>query len=297
MPFPAASRRYAIVCIVLATAACSERPADTHSAVTDDFGDTVATTTAPVRIVSLNPSTTEVLFALGEGPHVVGRTAYDHFPAEVSRVADLGAGLKPNVEAVLATHPDFVLLYASADNRDAARRLRASGVATAAYRMDKIADLMRVTTALGALTHQEAAARKMIDTVEASLSRVRSATASLPHVKVFWPFWDSPLLSVGRGSFVNELIDIAGGRNVFDDLAEPSPVVTFEELLKRDPDVVIAGATSKARYSSAARWQSLRAVKEGHVLVVDSTIITGPSPRIGAGAASLAHALHPTLRF
>ena len=296
MSFPVRLRSIALLCAAMLAAACSARPADTHSAVTDDFGDTVATASAPTRIVSLNPSTTEILFALGEGPHVVGRTAYDHFPAEVVRVADLGPGLRPNVEAVLATHPDFVVLYASADNRDAARRLRASGVATAAYRMDKIADLTRVTTALGILTHQPAAARHMTDTIQASLARVRDATAALPRVKVFWPFWDSPLLSVGRGSFVNELIDIAGGRNVFDDLAQPSPVVTFEELLRRDPDVVITGPSSQARYTTA-RWQALRAVKEGHVLLADTTIITGPSPRIGAGAASLAHLLHPTLHF
>src|SRR5205085_9106592 len=112
----------------------------------------------PRRIVSLNPSTTELLFAIGAGNRLVGRTTYDMWPVAARAVQDLGPGLRPNVEAVLAAHPDLVVLYASDDNRDAARRVRAAGVATAAFRVDRIADFERVTIALGALTGDSAAA-------------------------------------------------------------------------------------------------------------------------------------------
>ena len=286
-----------LVTLLAGAGACRERVGATSSAITDDFGDTLRLASAPKRIVSLNPTTTELLFAIGAGPRVVGRTTYDIFPAEVRAVPDLGPGLRPNVEAVLAAHPDLVLLYASADNREAARRLRGSGIPTAAYRIDRIADMERVTLVLGRLAGDTAAAHRTVDSVRATLDAVRRATARLPHPSVFWPLWESPLLSVGGGSFLNELVDIAGGRNVFADLPQPSPTVSFEELLRRDPDVIIASAASNQRFAATERFQTLRAVREHHIVVVDSTIATGPSARVGASAVSLARQLHPGVTF
>jgi ABC-type Fe3+-hydroxamate transport system substrate-binding protein len=282
---------------LLVVQACSQRDAAPASALTDDFGDTLRVGATPQRIVSLNPTTTELLFAIGAGPRVVGRTSYDLYPAEVLSVPDLGPGLRPNVEAVLAAHPDLVLLYASADNRDAARRLRAGGVATAAYKIDRIADMTRVTLVLGRLAGDTVAARRTVDSVRATLDRVRRATAALPHPSVFWPLWESPLLSVGRGSFLNELVEIAGGRNVFADLPQPSPAVTFEELLRRDPDIIVTGARSKLRLQANDRFQTLRAVRDDHIVVIDTSLINGPSARVGASAVELARLLHPGVTF
>ena len=283
--------------LAIGALACTQRESATTNALTDDFGDTVRVGAVPRRIVSLNPTTTELLYAIGAGTRVVGRTSYDIYPAEIRSVADLGQGLRPNVEAVLAVHPDLVLLYASADNRAAAGRLRASGVATAAYRIDRIADMVRVTLLLGQLTGDTGASHRTVDSVRATLDRVRGSTAALPHPSVFWPLWDAPLLSVGHGSFLNELIEVAGGRNVFADLPQPAPTVAFEELLRRDPDMIIASEASKKRLESNDRFRTLRAVREHHVVVVDSTVATGPSARVGASAVLLARLLHPGVTF
>jgi iron complex transport system substrate-binding protein len=294
---PRVLRRIAVAAVLTVAAACDRGAPAAASAVVDDFGDTLRIPSAPRRIVSLNPTTTELLFAIGAGPRVVGRTTYDIFPAEVRAVPDLGPGLRPNVEAVLAAHPDLVLLYASADNREAARRLRASGVATAAYRIDRIADMVRVTRILGRLVGDTSAARRTVDSVSATLDRVRRATAALPRPTVFWPVWESPLFSVGGGSFLNELLEIAGGRNIFGALPQPSPAVAFEEVLRRDPDVIIASAASNQRFAATDRFQTLRAIREHHVVIVDSTIATGPSARVGASAVLLARVLHPGMTF
>jgi iron complex transport system substrate-binding protein len=274
-------------------AGCRADTPTQHTALTDDFGDTLVVASSPARIVSLNPTTTELLFAIGAGPRVVGRTHWDIWPREVSAVPDLGPGIRPNVEAVIAAHPDLVLLYASQDNRDAARRLRAAGIRTASYKLDRIADFRRVTGALGTLTGDTAAARVTADTVTATLDRVRAATASLPHPRVFWPLWENPLLGVGGGSFLNELLQIAGARNVYDSLPQPSPTVAFEDLLRRDPDVVLVNPSSRARILADPRWRTLRAVREGHVMAVDTTIVNGPSNRVGTSAVSLANLFHP----
>ena len=286
--------RVALVCstVVLVAACRADAPPPVEAC--DDFGNPIATASAPPRrIVSLNPTTTELLYAIGAGDRLVGRTTWDLFPPRVREVPDLGPGLRPNVEAVLAVRPDLVVLYASGDNRDAARRLRAAGVRTVAYRVDRIADFARVTRALGALTGDTAAARVTVDTVQTTLARARAATAAVSRPTAFWILWESPLLGVGGGSFLDELLGAAGATNVYHAVAAPSPAVSFEDLVRRDPDVVLASPQTRARIMGDPRWQALRAVREGRVLVFDTTIVNGPSARVGASAVSLARLLHP----
>jgi len=295
----AASRRLVVLGVVAALAlplAACTRDAPRVPAVratAADFGDTLRPGAAPRRIVSLNPTTTELVFAIGAGSRVVGRTTYDRWPDSALAVPDLGPGLRPNVEAVLAARPDLVLLYASDDNRDAARRLRASGIRVVAYRVDRIADFARVTRALGAVTGDTAAARITVDTVQGTLARVRAATDTVSRPKAFWILWESPLLAVGGGSFLDELLGAAGATNVYHSLTAPSPAVSFEDLVHRDPDVVLASPQARAHILGDPRWQALRAVREGRVLVFDTTIVNGPSARVGASAVSLARLLHP----
>jgi iron complex transport system substrate-binding protein len=284
-----------VAALALPLAACTRDapPAPAARATADDFGDTLRLGAAPSRIVSLNPSTTELVFAIGAGRRLVGRTTYDRWPDSALAVPDLGPGLRPNVEAVLAARPELVLLSASDDNRDAARRRRAAGVATAAYRVDRIADFRRVTLALGALTGDSLAARATVDSVDATIARVRAATASLPRPTVFWPLYDQPLLATGGGSFLDELIDVAGGNNIYGFMPEPSPRIAVEDLLKRDPDVILLSPESRARYVADPRWRALRAVRENRLLAVDTTVVYRPGPRLGEAARSIARLLHP----
>jgi ABC-type Fe3+-hydroxamate transport system substrate-binding protein len=294
-----ASRRLVALAVVVALAlplaACTPDAPRTSSAraTADDFGDTLRLGAAPRRIVSLNPSTTELVFAIGAGRRLVGRTTFDRWPDSALAIPDLGPGLRPNVEAVLAARPDLVLLYASDDNRDAARRIRAAGVATAAYRVDRIADFRRVTLALGALTGDSLAARATVDSVDATIARVRASTAPLRRPTVFWPLYDQPLLATGGGSFLNELIDVAGGRNIYGFMPEPSPRITVEDLLTRDPEVILLSPESRARYVADPRWRALRAVRANRLLAVDTTVVYRPGPRLGEAARSIAQLLHP----
>ena len=117
--------------------ASSPSPRIIRRIIRDDFGDSLLVGVPPTRIVSLNPATTELFFALGAGNRLVGRTHYDLYPAAALAVPDLGNGMRPNVEAVLGARPDLVVLYASNDNRDAAARFRAAGVQTLTLRVDR----------------------------------------------------------------------------------------------------------------------------------------------------------------
>jgi iron complex transport system substrate-binding protein len=274
-----------------ASAARAGRESDT--AVRDDFGDTLPTGLAPRRIVSLNPATTELFFALGAGDRVVGRTEYDLYPKEAQAIPALGGGMRPNVEAVLGVRPDLVVLYASNENRNAAERFRAAGVATLSLRVDRIEHFRRAVARLGRILGDTTTARIVVDSVDRTLSRVTAATSGRPRPATFWKAWDSPVIAIGGGSFLTELVEIAGGRNIYGDDARPSLDVSIEDVVRRDPDVVLAGPESAARMRAAPAWQALRAVRDGRVLVVDTTLVGRPGIRLGEAAVSLARLLHP----
>ncbi|MEO6446753.1 MAG: helical backbone metal receptor, partial [Gemmatimonadaceae bacterium] len=248
------------------------------------------------RIVSLNPATTEVLFALGAEARVVGRSRWDTWPAKARAVPEVGDALRPSVERVLAARPTHVVLYASGDNRAAAAALRAQGIAVVALKIDRIADFSRSVRMLGRLSGTERAARAIVDSVEGSLSRVREAMVNVVRPNVFVHVWDNPLMTVGGGSYLSELLEIAGARNVYADLDVPSGQVSFEDLLVRDPDVVLAGPDVAARIAADPRWRTLRAVREGRVLAYDTSLVARPSMRLGEAAHSLAGLLHPERR-
>lgn len=280
--------------VFLLLAACSPQRETARPPIADDFGDTVRIGAAPQRIVSLNPTTTELIFALGAGNHLVGRTAWDLFPDSARLVPDLGPGLRPNVEAVLGAHPDLVILYGSNDNRAAARRLRAAGVNTVALKIDSIAQFQRAVSLLGLVLGDSVRAALVRDTVTRSIEAARIASGSLRRPSVFWHIWDAPPITIGRGSYMNELTEIAGATNVYGDVAAPSPAVAIEDVVKRNPDYMLAGPDGAATLRKDPRWRQVPAVRAGRILVLDTMLIARPGVRLGEAAWSLARLLHPS---
>ena len=289
-------RRAFLLLLALAPACAAPDHAQRTSTDTarDDYGNPIPMGLAPRRIVSLNPATTEILFAIGAGDRVVGRTHWDNYPPAALAVPDLGDGIRPNVEAVLGAHPDLVLLYGSADNRAVADRLRQAGITTVALKIDRIADFGRLTNVIGRLVGAESTARVVVDSVNGTLARVASATRSLPHPRVFLHAWNRPIITLGGGSFVSELVSIAGARNIYDSIPAPSAPVAIEDIVKRDPDVVLAGPEAVKQILADPSWRVVRAVREGHVLAYDTSVVFRPSVRLGEGAVSFARLLHPT---
>ena len=259
----------------------------------DDAGDPLPPVAARARVVSLNPATTEILFALGAGNRVVGRTHWDGWPPEVVQVPDLGDGIKPSIETVVSARPDLVVLYATGDNKAAAAALRAAGVDVISLRIDRIAEFERATKILGDALGEPQRAEDVTDSVRATLLRVRNATRDLERPTVFMLSWETPLMTIGSGSFLTELVEIAGGQNVFGDLSGPSPQVAFEEVLRRNPRYVLGRPETAGKLGANERWRGLPAVREGRLLVMDTVLVGRPGVRLGEAAVSLARLLHP----
>lgn len=262
------------------------------AAGTDDFGREIRPGAAQ-RIVSLNPALTEILVAIGAEDRLVGRTAWDLYTPVVRGVRDLGPGIRPNVEAILETRPDLVVLYASTDNRAAEQRLRAAEIPTLSLKIDRVGQLERAARLLGTATGSGDRARAVVDSVTRTLEMVRAAVAGRERPRAFWHVWDAPLITIGRGSYMHELLEIAGAENVYGDVDSPSPRVDLEDVARRDPDVVLAGPVGAARLRGDRRWQTVRAVRENRILVVDTSLVGRPSVRLGEAAVWLARVLHP----
>ncbi|HEU5175789.1 MAG TPA: helical backbone metal receptor [Gemmatimonadaceae bacterium] len=302
MPVVLSSRWFAGFITLVGVLACGEpRPAgdarhpsnSSVSSAVDDYGAPLPTGRTFTRIVALEPATTEILFAIGAGDRLVGRTRHDLYPDSARLIPDVGEGIRPNIEAIIAVRPDLVVLYASDDNRATRDRLRTMGIEAVAFRSDRIADFERITLALGRLVGDTVRARAVRDSVARTLANVRDATRDLERPTVLMPVWFNPLFVIGGASFMNELVDIAGGRNVYDTLAAPSPQVTFEDVVRRDPDVILVGPLGRERITTSPAWRVLRAVRDGRVVAYDTLVTGRPGVRLGEAAVSLARLLHP----
>lgn len=278
-------------CLLLA---CAE-PGDLPSL--SETGTTVEGV-RPRRIVSLMPAATEILFALGAGDRLVGRTRWGVHPAEAASIPDVGDGVRPSLEVVMSRDPDLVVLFEGQDTEGAAERLRTLGVETLALRHNTLGDLERNILALGDAVGCPNAAHDLRARVAADLDRVSAAVTGLHRVRAYYDVWTDPPMTIGRGSFLDSLLTIAGGENVFGDLGAPSPEIGLETVVLRDPDVIVhpvSRAPDAVDDRPAARqaWQAVRAVSEGRIVIVDADLLGRLGPRVGQAALELAGALHP----
>lgn len=278
--------------VALLALAC-ERAAESPASGLDDFGRPLPASGSARRIVSLGPSSTEILYTLGAGDRIVGRSRWDHWPAAVQAIPEAGDALRPSVERVLALRPDLVVIYAATDNRPAADALTRAGIPVVALRIDRIEQYLAAVRLLGTLSGTGARADSVAGALRAELDDVRRLVAGAERPTVFLPAWEAPLMTLGSGSFLSELVEIAGGRNLYGDRAEPSLTISMEDVVRRDPDLVLTGPKSAARISADPAWRVLRAVREGRVLAYDTMLVSQPSTRLGEAARSLRALLQP----
>ena len=269
------------LCLVLLLLVVACRPAGRAPAgvrITDDAGDVSIVPLPALRIVSLNPAATELLFAIGAGASVVGRTTWCDYPPAAKAVPSLGDGINPNLEAIVARKPDLVLLYTSGQNADAVRRLADLGIPALRFRTDSLSDVPRLAQVFGRLTGHEAAADSLARGFETELAAATAApTGRRP--TAFLLVWDQPPMTVGRGSFLTELIERAGGENLFADVRSSSAPVSVEAVAARNPDVILVLGTEPPAFAERPEWQVVRAVRERRFVTADGSEFSRPSPR------------------
>jgi iron complex transport system substrate-binding protein len=268
-----------LITAIIAGVACRPAPgAGAGISVVDDAGDTVRLAGPAHRVVSLIPASTELLFALGADSAVVGRTSYCDYPPAAKAVPDLGDGIKPNIEAVVASRPDLVVLYNSGQNAAVAGRLRELGIAALRVNTDALSSVPRVARILGRLIGRETAADSLAAVFDTALTSATQHRAGR-RPKVLLLVWEQPPMTIGRGSFLSEMVERAGGENLFADVASSSGVVSIEAVAARDPDLIFTTVEGPSAFATRPEWQVVPAVRKHRFLHVSGSEFNRPSPR------------------
>jgi iron complex transport system substrate-binding protein len=287
---------HACTMLALGCGRAPDRPAAAR-AVVDGLGRTVRLPARVERVISLAPSSTEILYAVGAGARLVGVDRYSDFPSEAAKLERVGADIDPSLERIVALRPDLVFTATSANNQRTAEALERLGIpvyVSAAERLDEIlADTGRIAEAVG---EREAGAR-LVRVLRGRLAAVAARVHALPATRALVLVWSDPLIVAGRGSHVDDLVRAAGGENAAGDSPQAYPTYSVERVLARAPDVLVVGTHSDGAADPAARlaarFPGLAAVKGGRVHALPGELLFRPGPRVVDGVELLAKVLHP----
>jgi len=274
--------------------------------VTDDLGREVTIEAPPVRIISLAPSNTEILFALGLGDRVVGVTDFCDYPPEALEKETVGGpwGTSINVEKIVALQPDFILAE-EVNGKELIDTLAGLGFTVFGIKSTDLDDLLDDIRTVGEITDKEAEANKLMAQMTSKIRAVTGRTTwLLPNEKpkTFYICWHDPIYTSGQGTFIHGLVEKAGGVNIFGDL-EGWPSVDIEAVIARDPEVIIVtamGGTASTTWdwvNTEARLKDVSARKNGRIYYMESNWLERPGPRIVLGLETMAKYLHPQIFF
>ena len=258
--------------------------------VTDALGRRVVVPPAPSRIVSIAPSVTEVLFALGLGARVVGVSSADDYPAAELRDKPRVGGVVLDVERIVRLRPDLVLGMPSLQ-RAQLDRLIASRLPVVAVDARTLSEVYEQIRFIGRLTGMETKATRLVSLLLLREATVRRAINGRVAPRTYIEIWAEPLITVGGDTFIDDLVRRAGGRNIFTSL-RGFPQVSAEAVLKANPEVVVLTHPQGRPVGARPGWGAIAAVRNSRVAQVDGSLLSRPGPRAVAGLELLARVIH-----
>jgi iron complex transport system substrate-binding protein len=295
--------RRTLALALLALVAISSLPAQGYG-FTDARGKVVVLPAKAQRIVSLSPAATEILYAAGAGKAMVGATTYCYYPAAASDLAKIGgySARTISLEAIVALRPDLVIGEASMHGQLAAQ-IEGTGIAFAAVNLTNFADIYLAMADFARAGGDEQASAAAVASIKARVEAVRSRIAEIPTNKrptVFWEVWNEPLMTAGPATFISMVLTAAGARNVFADISEDWPVISFEAIVARNPDWIMASEThgsavTPENLSKRPGWAGLGAVRNRRIALFNGDIVSRPGPRFVDAMERVAAALYPEL--
>lgn len=271
----------------------------------------VAFAGAPQRIVSTAPSITEMLYAVGVGDKVVGVTTYCHYPPEARSKPKVGTYIEPDLERIASLRPDLVVIQKNPINL--AGKLGALKLNVLEVSHDTVDEVYVSMQRIADAGGTGAKARVLIESMKRDLAGIRQRTSRGGKTRMMFIVGRAPgrledLIAVGRASYLNGIIDIAGGNNIFKDAVAPYPKIGMEDVLARDPQVIVdmgdmsqtEGVTDEHKRAVVGLWKrygNVSAIRDGRVFAVASDIFTVPGPRMVEAARAFAKMLHPEAGF
>jgi iron complex transport system substrate-binding protein len=259
---------------------------------------------APRRIISLVPAVTEMLFAIGDGDAVVGVSSYDHYPAAVETRVRVGALVDPDFERIISLKPDLIVVYGT--QADLITRLDRAHLPMFRYAHAGLADITSTIRAIGLRVGRADAANAEADRIEGELAAIRRRVSQEPRPKTLLVFGREAgalrgiYASAGIG-FLHDMLDVAGGDDVFGDVKRQSVQASTEQILARAPEVILeirseAGFTEAQADEQMKVWRTLPAipaVKTNRLIMLTGAMLSIPGPRVAEATLAIAKALHP----
>jgi iron complex transport system substrate-binding protein len=270
------------------TAFCITSSTAAEISLRDDLDRAVLLKQPARRIVTLAPFLTELVYTAGAGERIVGVSAFSDYPPEARKLPQVGTAVSLAIESIAALAPDLVLAWRDSMRPEDIERITRFGAAVYVAHSRNFEDVPRNLAAIGALTGHDVSGA--IAAYEQRLARLRSDNAGKRKVTAFLEIWNRPLTTIAGRHFINEALEICGARNVFRDLDGVAPVVSWEQVYLRDPQIVVGMSSASNAEEFRANWRSrkvLSAVKSDHLVFVDADGIRRLTARTPDGVAAL----------
>ena len=266
--------------------------------VVDEFGRTIRVPQVPARIVSLAPSLTETLYALGVQDRLVGDTDYCDYPPDAQKKKKVGGPINPNLEEIAALHPDLVLVTKEINRLDTVRALDTLGIPAYATEAHNVDEILSTTQKLADVLGVPETGKSLTADLQSRLAALHARLETLPPSRVLFVVWTHPLISVGKNTFIADALRKADAASIVD-ATQDWPQMNLEEVVRLQPDYLVFAASHA---ESASRdfeslavlpgWNLLDAVRN-HRFAVISDAVNRPAPRIVSAIEDLARQLHP----
>lgn len=265
---------------------------------TDEVGRKLEVPGSPQRIVSVAPSVTETLFALGLGDRLVGVSSYCQFPPEALKKEKVGGYINPSLEKIIALRPDLVIGIAEGDLKTFVDRLAKLKIPVYIANPKNVFGVITSIQHIGKVTSSARSAQRVTQAIRERVQAIQTKVQGRLRPRVLHVLNFEPLISAGKGTFVDDLIRLGGGRNIAETAQGKYPRFSLEEVLAVDPEVIILASmrsddplTEQRQWWE--RWKTITAVRQGRIHVLNSDLIHRPSPRIVDGLEQVARAIHP----
>ena len=258
----------------------------------------VAGDNTPQRIVSMAPTLTEILFALGLGEQVVGVTAYSNYPPAAKEKPVMGTFWQPNIEAVIAARPDLILTLGFDQQTTLAGRLRRLNYSTLTVDIEKVDQLFEAIARIGKVTKRVSQADGMIRRLRTNLDNISELVSTGDKPRVLWIIQIEPLRVAGTDTFINELIELAGGVNAIGPTINKYPPIGAEQIITLAPDVIIDADYNSSREITLKyfnRFGNVPAVRNERIYEIQDDTVSRLGPRIDEAVESIAKCLRPEL--
>ncbi len=286
----------ALLSLALVLTACSPAEQTPPQYFFDDLGRLVAINGTPQRIVSLAPSNTETLFALGLGDRVVGVTDYCDYPPEALDKEKVGGYANPDIEKLVALNPDLILV-AHGTPMDVINNMVGLGLTLFGIKTTDLDDLLNDIRRIGEIADKELEAQALTSEMAVGIKAVTDVTSELEErPRVFYIIWNDPLQTAGSGTFIHELIEKGGGVNICGNITG-YPIISIEEVIARNPEVIITSSWPGI-YEWAMNETALNATdarQNNRVFACDDNLVQRPGPRLVEGLEWFAHFIHPEI--